>query len=342
MRKQSISLITFIVLIIVPSLNFGQDNFNKVAQSGMQYLKIGVGAEMVGRGEAGIADVKGVSAMFWNPAGLADLEGNEFLFSHNAWIADISMNAIGIGMNIENIGAFGINMLWMDYGDLYRTSVATTVEEAAQYGYVDEGTFSPSDLAIGITYSRKISSQFSFGGQLKYLYENYGSNRIIQTSGEETLIENTMSTFCFDFGTKYYPGYESLAFSMTIQNFSTDLKYQQEAFSTPLTFKIGISMNMLDVLENKSSSSLLLAIDAIHPRDYSERINVGLEYNYLGIFKLRSGYRINYDEGNFTAGAGLRYSISNSLGLKLDVSYIFMPSDRFSWPLQLTAGLIMF
>ena len=57
-------------------------------------LKIGVDAEMVGRGEAGISSVKGVSAMFWNPAGLAELEDHEFLFSHNAWIADISMNAI--------------------------------------------------------------------------------------------------------------------------------------------------------------------------------------------------------------------------------------------------------
>ena len=86
-----------------------------------------------------------------------------------------------VGMNLENWGIIGINVLWMDYGELYRTSVATTIEESAQYGYVDEGTFSPTDLAIGITYSRKISSQFSFGGQIRYLYENYGSNQNSQS-----------------------------------------------------------------------------------------------------------------------------------------------------------------
>jgi hypothetical protein len=100
-------------------------------------------------------------------------------------------------------------------------------------------------------------------------------------------------------------------------------------------------MNMLDLMDNKTRSSLLLAIDAIHPRDYSERINIGLEYSYLGIFNLRGGYRINYDEGNFTTGAGFRYSLSNSLGVKIDASYIIMSGDRFAWPLQLTAGLIL-
>lgn len=341
MKNQNVLIFTFI-FILISTRYFGQDNFNKVAQSGMQFLKIGVGAEMVGRGEAGISNIKGVSAMFWNPAGLAELETNEFIFSHNAWIADISMNAIGLGVNLKDWGTFGINMVWMDYGELYKTSVSTSIEESAQYGYIDEGTFSPSDLAIGISYSKKVTSQFSFGGQLKYIYEDYGSNKTINTAGEIKNTNNIMSAVCFDFGTLYYPGYKSLAFSMTIQNFSTDLKYQQEVFSTPLTFKIGISMNMLDFFDDKSSNEFLLAIDALHPRDYSERLNIGLEYSYLGMFKLRGGYRFNYDEGNFTAGAGIKYSISNSLGLKIDVSYIIMPSDRFSWPLQLTAGLIMF
>jgi hypothetical protein len=341
MIKRILKIIASVLVLVSFNTNYAQDNFNKVAQSGMQYLKIGVGAEMVGRGEAGISAVKGVSAMFWNPAGLAELENNEVLFSHNSWIADISLNAFGAGINLGSWGVVGVNVLWMDYGELHKTSVARTTEESAQYGYVDEGTFSPSDMAFGLSYSRKVSTQFSFGGQIRYLYENYGSNRTISTSGEESINDNTMSALCFDFGTLYYPGFKSLALSMTIQNFSTDLKYEHEAFSTPLTFKIGISMNMLDLLENKSRSSLLFAIDAIHLRDYSERLNVGLEYSYLGLFNVRCGYRMNYDLGGFTAGAGVRYSISNDLGIKLDVSYIVETAGRFTSPLQLTASLIM-
>lgn len=321
--------------------NYGQENFNKVAQSGMQYLKIGVGAETVGRGEAGISLVKGVSAMFWNPAGLSELDKSEFFFSHNSWIADISLNAIGTGINLENWGVFGANVVWMDYGELHKTSVARTQEESGKYGYVDEGVFSPSDIALGLTYSKKISTQFSFGGQIRYLYENYGSNVTINSSGNESVTNNIMSAICFDFGTLYYPGFKSLAIAMTVQNFSTDLKYEHESFSTPLTFKIGLSMNMLDFWENASRSSLLFAVDAIHPRDFSERMNLGLEYNYLGLFSIRCGYRMNYDMGNFTAGAGVRYSISNSMGIKFDISYIAENTGRLTSPLQITASLLM-
>lgn len=341
MRQYKILISIIISTIILSDTLFAQENFKKVAQSGMQYLKIGVDAEVVGRGEAGISCVKGVSAMFWNPAGLAELENPEIMFSHNAWIADISMNAAAVGINLQDLGVVGLNVLWMDYGELRRTSVASSIEQSAQYGYVDEGKFSPTDLAIGLAYSRKISSQFLFGGQIRYLYENYGSNRTVTISGSEVTTDNILSTFSFDFGTLYYPGIESLALSMSVQNFSTDLKYHQEAFSTPLTFKIGVSMNLLDLYDDQSRSSLLLAIDAVHPRDYSERLNIGMEYDYLGLFRLRGGYRINYDEGNFTAGAGVRYSISSTLGMRVDLSYIMTQKERFSWPLQITAGFIL-
>lgn len=341
MTRKNILLITCVIVSLSINAVYSQENFNKVAQGGMQYLKIGVGAEMVGRGEAGISLIKGVPSMFWNPAGLAELTYSEFFFSHNSWIADISLNAFGAGINLNEWGVLGINVLWMDYGELRKTSVASTLTESAKYGYVDEGVFSPSDIAIGFTYSKKISPQFAFGAQLKYLYENYGSNVTINASGEKSVTNNILSAFCFDFGTLYYPGIKSLAIAMAVQNFSTNLKYEQESFSTPLTFKIGVSMNLLDLLYEKSNNSLFVAIDAIHPRDYSERLNLGLEYGYLGLFHVRCGYRMNYDIANFTAGAGVRYSISNNIGLKLDFSYMAENTNRLTSPLQISASLFM-
>ena len=325
-------------LTFVPILN-AQDSFKKVAQSGMQYLKIGVDAEMVGRGEAGIASVKGLQSIFWNPAGLADLDDKEFYFSHNSWIADISMDAAAVGMNFGNYGTFALSVIWMNYGKLNATAVANSVSGSTQLGYIDEGTFSPTDMAIGLAYSRRISEQFAVGGQIRYLYEDYGQNVVVTTTGANQTVNNIMKTFSLDLGTVYYPGYKSLAFAMSIQNFSPDIRYQQESFGTPLTFKLGISMNMLDLMENSSKSSLLLAVDAIHPRDYSERLNMGLEYNYLGIFQVRAGYRMNYDIGNFTSGVGLRYSLSTGMQIKLDLSYMVDGTGRFSNPVQITMGL---
>ena len=337
-NKVIISLIALTLVLYIPNLH-AQNNFKKVAQSGMQYLKIGVGAEMVGRGEAGISDVKGVSSIFWNPAGLADLDDKEFYFSYNSWIADISMDAAAAGINFGNIGNFSLSLIWMNYGIFKATSVANTTTGSTQLGYIDEGTFSPSDLCFGLAYARKISEQFSVGGQVKYLYENYGHNVVVTTTGDFENVNNIVNAVAFDLGTIYYPGYKSLAFAMTIQNFSTDIKYEEESFGTPLTFKLGISMNMLDIFEENSVSSLLLAVDAIHPRDYTERLNFGIEYNYLGLIQLRSGYRMNYDVGNFTSGIGLRYSLPGGMKINLDLSYMVDASGRFSNPFQITAGL---
>lgn len=333
-----IAVTLFFACLSLPAL--GQENFKKVGQSGMQYLKIGVGAEMVGRGEAGIAAVKGVSSIFWNPAGMAYLEGKEFAFSHNAWIADISEEVFAGAMSFDNIGTFGISLIWMNYGELKGTSVANSVSSSSKLGYIDEGTFKPVDLAFGLSYSRRISEQFSVGGQVKLLYQNYGHNTIVTSSGAEQESDNTLTAVSFDLGTLYYPGYKSLAFAMSIQNFSQDIKYHQEAFSPPLTFKLGLSMNLLDLFDSQTNSSLLAALDAIHPRDYTERINLGLEYNYLGLFQVRGGYRFNYDEANYTAGAGVRYSLASGMLFKLDFSYMIITTDRFTSPVQVTASVV--
>lgn len=341
MKKCGHIFISMIFIFINFSYFITENAFGmkKVAQSGMQYLKVGVDAQMVGRGEAGISLTNGLQSVFWNPAGLAEIKGKSAFFSHNSWIADISLDACAYGMDLGNWGAIAFNAVWVDYGELLGTSVAQTVEESSEQGYVDEGTFQPIDLAFGMAYARKISSQFSIGGQIRYLYEHYGSNEIVTTEGNEVYVENEIGTLCFDLGTRYYTNFKGLAFSMTIQNFSTDIKYHWESFSPPLTFKIGISMDLLELVNDQSRSHLLLAIDALHPRDYSERVNLGLEYDYLGMFMLRSGYRYNYDEGNFTLGGGLRYSFCSGLRLRFDMSYLVMTADRFNSPLQITVGI---
>jgi len=337
---KNITVISFFIVLLIVSNIFAQTNLKKVAQSGMEYLTIGVDAEMVGRGEAGISAVKGLSAVFWNPAGLAEIQDKEILFSHNSWIADISMESAAFGISFGGIGTFAVSAIWMNYGKLKATSVANTVSGSNQLGYIDEGTFTPTDMAIGLAFSRKISEQFSVGGQIRYLYENYGSNVIVMTDGTTQSVNNIAKSFSLDLGTIYYPGYKSLAFAMSIQNFSPDIKYQQEAFGAPLNFKMGLSMNVLDFFDHLSNSSLLLAVDAIHPRDYSERLNLGLDYDYLGLFQLRTGYRFNYDIGNFTAGAGVKYSLSSGMQIKVDFSYMIDGTGRFNNPFQLTAAFI--
>ena len=117
---------------------------------------------------------------------------------------------------------------------------------------------------------------------------------------------------------------------MSIRNFSQDMQYVYESFQLPLTFTLGISMNLLDLMNmDPKEQSLLLCVDASHYRDHAEQIKVGMEYTLFDAVALRGGYISNNDESSFSYGVGLsRY------GFTIDYSYtpygIFDNVQRFT------------
>ena len=102
-----------------------------------------------------------------------------------------------------------------------------------------------------------------------------------------------------------------------------------------MTFTIGVAMDAFDFLEgmNPEEHSLMVAVDAIHPRDYSERVHLGGEYWFRKMFAVRAGYKFNYDIEGLTAGLGFKIDIS-SVNLRIDYSYsdieVFDSVNRFA------------
>jgi len=81
-------------------------------------------------------------------------------------------------------------------------------------------------------------------------------------------------------------------------------------------------MDIFDFMPSlQESQSLVLAIDAVHPRDYTERIHIGGEYWYMDMIALRAGYKYNYDEEGLSAGVGIKYAVEGGFGIKIDYSY---------------------
>lgn len=253
------------------------------------------------------------SAMFYNPAGLASLEhGFDFFASRTGWMAGINYSAVGIAKAIANQGTIGISVVFADYGDDIIGAQLANNEK----GYETTGSLDVGAYAVGLSYARSLTDKFSVGGQIRYAGQNLGSSVLTAGGSPE---ENKVSGFAFDFGTIFYPGFESLRVGMSVNNFSAQFKYEEEPFQLPLTFKIGAAMDVLD-LWGEHRNPLLLAIDALHPRDFTERIHLGGEYWYNDLIALRAGYKFNYDEESFSLGAGLKHRIGGTL-LKVDYSY---------------------
>ncbi len=250
----------------------------------------------------------------------------DFFVSRTEWIADISYNAAGVAKDFGIWGTFGASFIFADYGgDLIGTRVASTDAGYEKTGDIDVGAY-----AVGLSYARAMTDKFSVGGQVKYAAQHLGSS-LLQAGGDE--VENKVSGFAFDFGTIFYPGFQSLRIGMSVNNFSGQFKYEEEAFQLPLTFRIGAAIDILDFM-GEHGNPLLIAIDALHPRDYTERIHIGGEYWYNNMIALRAGYKFNYDEEGFSAGIGFQQTIAK-IGIKLDYAYsdlgLFDSVSRFSF-----------
>ncbi|KAA0228377.1 DUF3308 domain-containing protein [candidate division KSB1 bacterium] len=302
----------------------------KLAQTGLKFLSVTTDARASSMGEA-TATLSGTSAaMFFNPAGMARMDTRiEAALGQVQWIADIKYSYGSLALNLAEgrYGVLGLSFLSVDYGEVFGTIRADN-----DAGFLDTGTFSPTGLSVGLGYAKALSDKFSVGGNLRYVKQDLQSSIIgLNTDGTQMLTDNRVNVMAFDFGIIYRTGFKSLDFGMNVRNFSKEIKYQDESFELPLTFEIGLSMNAMDLLAAaETQHDFIVSVDAIHPRDYAEQMNIGAEYVFVNSFALRAGYAFPNDEQHFSAGAGFR----KASNLALDYAYtpfgLFDPVHRFS------------
>jgi hypothetical protein len=211
----------------------------------------------------------------------------------------------------------------VDYGEMFETIRAPNPD-----GYLDLGTFSPSAKMIGFGYAKALSDRFSVGGTVKYVKQALGSSTVGFDAGDTRVrTKNDANVLAYDFGILYRTGFKSLNFGMTVRNFSKEIKYEKEEFQLPLIFKMGLSMNAMDLFDiNPENHSFLISVDAAHPRDFKEQLNFGGEYVFMQILALRAGYMLNNDEFGFTGGVGIQKAFSD---LQVGFDYSYTPFGIF-------------
>ena len=300
-----------VFLIVILILPFdGQCQFRKVGVTGLQFLKINPSARSIAMGEANTANELGINAIFWNPAGLTQGLGTHNLaLTHISWIADIDYNAGAYALNLGSYGVFGVSYVSLGTGDMEETTFDT---EVAQQG--TGRMFSAGDLAAGLTYAKQFTDKFSAGATVKYI--------------REKLDDYDTDAWAFDVGTLYWTGFKSLRLAMSARNFGLDMRIVAEEkegyqFHLPLVMSIGLGMDLLDTAD--SFQRLTVGLEVTHPNDYEERGQFGAEYSLYDILDLRGGYKINYDEQGFSAGAGLRFDV---VGMKLILDYAYLDFGR--------------
>ena len=328
-------LLFFLLSILILSTSFSVlAGKKKVGQSGMGYLAISMGARESAMGDAATAITKGIQGMWHNPSVIADIDRFAISIQQVNWMVDTKLYGFAAAYSLGNWGTVALDLTYMDYGEIMGTQ---RVDKSVDYrGFVLTGDIGVEDYAIGFAYARRMNDKFTLGFKVKRLHESLGDARYVyqrENEGTDEQIDYyktkkwTMDDWGVDIGTVYDVGWKSLKVAMTMQNFSRDMKYWYEEFNLPMALRIGLAMDLAQVfMPDSDEFNFNLAVDAIHPNDYTERVHLGGELLYLKRFALRGGYKFNHDVENFTFGMGVNFTMA---GLSATVDYAYTSADYF-------------
>lgn len=308
--------------------------FSKVGAAGGQFLKIPIGARANAMAGAYGAVANDLSSIFWNPAGLAEMNSMSAEFSYNQWFASFSHNFGAIAMPIGDGYTAAISVTSLSSGDIK----VTTIDRPDGTG----SNYQINDIAIGASFSGFLTDQFSFGVTVKYVQNAFSS---VSASG-----------FAFDIGTKYDTGLEGIKLAFSMHNLSTQQEYQGTdlrtskklyesldmapldanyiayPFNLPITFRAGISTDIINQGEHK----LLAAADFVTLTDVPEQFSVGAEYVWNDFLSFRAGYVFGQNQLGLGGGIGLKY-FGGAFGGSLD--YSINPTVNLGLVNRITVGL---
>jgi opacity protein-like surface antigen len=335
MKKLNFKYSVLILLAFTAFAGFAQKPY-RVGTTAANFLEIGYGSAGNAMGDAFVSVANDLSALYWNPAGLAYMKQNEASFAYQPWLVNINTSFAGVGMVVPQLGTFALGLIQVGYGDME----VTTMEMQNGTGEV----FNASDVAVSLGYARKLAQWFSFGASAKYI-----SSKIWHSNASAMAIDLgvLVNTEFFSMSGKREDG---MTIGMSISNYGTKMKYDGldllhpidilpyeqgnyrdvpgkfslEAWELPLIFRIGFSVHPL-VLNNHR---LTLAVDALHPNNNMESVNIGAQYKLTipaaGDFYLRGGYKALFMENSefgLALGAGMTMRLLHNMGLKFEYAY---------------------
>jgi len=333
--RQYILIITILAVLgaAVPSQSQVK---NRVATTAANFLEIGIGSAGSAMGEAYVSMPRDLSALYWNPAGLGLMDRNSVMMIHQPWIANTNCTFFGANLVLPSVGTVAAGVTYMGYGSMD----VTTVEDPEGTGE----TFSPSDYAFSLAYSRRLVQWFSFGAAFKYITSQIWHCSASAMAVDLGVLVNTgffsptgdredgmmigMSISNYG-GRMEYDGIDLLStvdpYPQYEGNFAFNRgKYDLNAWELPLIFRVGLSVHAFKVAGHR----LILSADALHPNNNSESVNVGGEYGVklpgMGELFLRGGYKALFmDKSQYgtTFGGGFVMYVTRTSALQMNYAY---------------------
>lgn len=333
-----ISVLT-LCIFIVAAQSFAGIGKRRGTASAAELL-IPVGSRGTALSGAVSASISGAEAMYWNPAGIAASSSRaEVIVSHLTWLAGINVDFAAAYANFSGIGAFGVSIKSVGFGDI----PVTTEQSPDGTGEI----FSPAFMTIGLSYSRAMTDRIMAGANIKVI--------------SEKIMREQATGYAFDFGLQYLSP-AGVRIGIVLNNLGPDMQYDgsdteylveipgTEAgtrserlrvslakFELPTTLEIGLSYDLKVADKNMVTISSAFLNNNFGLDNYK----FACEYAFQKMVFLRGGYSLAYstdsgsfytaDEDNYlfgpSFGAGFNYNITS--GMKISLDYAWRQAQLF-------------
>ncbi len=186
------------------------------------FLELGNSARIVSLGGMQVAAPADDINFSWNnPALLSDTLHEHLSLSYVDYLSDVKVGYATYGRYFENIGMFAVGVHFINHGKF---------EEATATGQLTGNTFSASEYALNIAWSRKINDLVTVGASLRPVFSSLESYNSFGIAG--------------DLGVRYTSPSESFNAALTFKNIGTQITtYYDGAEHEKLPFDVQLGFS---------------------------------------------------------------------------------------------------
>jgi hypothetical protein len=176
-KKMKLIFLAVFTLAVLPTfaqnsvIISGQDPSRRVITTAVPFLNFAPDSRHSGMGDAGVATTADANSAHWNPGKIAFYEEKMgFSISYSPWLGklvnDMSLSYLSGIFKIDEVSGFAFDLRYFNMGDLQLTDGRGN----------SLGEFNPRDIALGGSYSRKLSKNLGLGISSRFIYSNLSGN----------------------------------------------------------------------------------------------------------------------------------------------------------------------
>ena len=295
----------------------GRNNLNTITTA-VPFLLISPDSRAGGMGDVGVATSADANSMHWNPAKYSFIDQEVgFAVSYVPWlrelVPDINLSYISGYKKLNKNDVIAMELRYFTLGDITFTDVIGN----------NLGQYKPNEFAIGSSYSRKLSDQFSLAISGRYIYSNLTGGQSaggIATNAGQSIAADVAGYYVREI--RIAKNDMQLAFGANISNIGNKISYTETSTRDfiPINLRLGTALNT-DLDEyNKISfafdiNKLLVPTPPIYNDSIPDQIDFGKDPNVSvvsGIFQsfgdAPGGFNEEMREINFSLGTEYWYN----------------------------------